>query len=67
MTPGGYAYGQSKAATTHMMKQLATGSLPYKIRSNVVAPGCTSFVSLLFSGAFVPCFEKMGFRETRCE
>lgn len=37
--PGGYAYGQSKAATTHMMKQLATGLVPYEIRSNVIAPG----------------------------
>lgn len=39
-TPGGYAYGQSKAATTHLIKQLATGLVPYEIRSNVIAPGC---------------------------
>ena len=38
--PGGYAYGQSKAAATHMMKQLATALVPYNIRSNVLAPGC---------------------------
>jgi NAD(P)-dependent dehydrogenase (short-subunit alcohol dehydrogenase family) len=38
--PGGYAYGQSKAAATHMMKQLATGLAPYGIRSNAIAPGC---------------------------
>jgi len=37
--PGGYSYGQSKAATTHMMKQLATGLVPHEIRSNVIAPG----------------------------
>jgi len=37
--PGGYAYGQSKAATTHLMKQLATGLVPYGIRSNIVCPG----------------------------
>ena len=37
--PGGYAYGQSKAATTHMMKQLATNLAPYGIRANVIAPG----------------------------
>ena len=37
--PGGYAYGQSKAATTHMMKQLATNLVPYGIRANVIAPG----------------------------
>ena len=38
--PGGYAYGQSKAATTHLMKQLATTLVPYGIRSNVITPGC---------------------------
>jgi NAD(P)-dependent dehydrogenase (short-subunit alcohol dehydrogenase family) len=38
--PGGFAYGQSKAATTHMMKQLATGLAPFGIRSNILAPGC---------------------------
>ncbi|MCJ1475681.1 hypothetical protein MMC13_004344 [Lambiella insularis] len=37
--PGGYAYGQSKAAVTHMMKQLATNLVPYGIRANVIAPG----------------------------
>ena len=37
--PGGYAYGQSKAATTHLIKQLATNLVPYSIRSNVIAPG----------------------------
>jgi NAD(P)-dependent dehydrogenase (short-subunit alcohol dehydrogenase family) len=42
LTPGGYAYGQSKAATTHLMKQLATGLVPFGIRSNVIAPGCES-------------------------
>lgn len=40
--PGGFAYGQSKAATTHMMKQLATGLAPFGIRSNILAPGCKS-------------------------
>ena len=38
-TPGGYAYGQSKAATTLLMKQLATSLVPYSIRANVIAPG----------------------------
>lgn len=38
--PGGFAYGQSKAATTHMMKQLATSLAPLGIRSNILAPGC---------------------------
>ncbi|MCJ1292826.1 hypothetical protein MMC34_004379 [Xylographa carneopallida] len=38
-TPGGYAYGQSKVATTLMMKQLATSLVPYRIRANVICPG----------------------------
>ncbi|KAJ5051749.1 uncharacterized protein L3040_001521 [Drepanopeziza brunnea f. sp. 'multigermtubi'] len=37
--PGGFAYGQSKAATTHLMKQLASQLAPFGIRSNVLAPG----------------------------
>lgn len=36
----GYAYGQSKAATTLLMKHMATNLVPYGIRANVVAPGC---------------------------
>ncbi|KAJ4982538.1 short chain dehydrogenase reductase [Stagonosporopsis vannaccii] len=39
MAPSGFAYGQSKAATTHLMKQLASNLAPYQIRSNVLAPG----------------------------
>ncbi|KAK7755077.1 hypothetical protein SLS62_002892 [Diatrype stigma] len=35
----GYAYGSSKAAVVHMMKQLATALVPYDIRANVIAPG----------------------------
>ncbi|KAF2264677.1 NAD(P)-binding protein [Lojkania enalia] len=35
----GYAYGSSKAAVTHMMKQFATNLAKYKIRSNIIAPG----------------------------
>lgn len=37
--PGGYAYGQSKAAATHLAKQMATQLVPYGIRSNAIAPG----------------------------
>lgn len=37
--PGGYAYGQSKAATTLLMKHMATNLVPYGIRANVLAPG----------------------------
>jgi len=36
----GYAYGPSKAAVVHMMKQFASGLVPYGIRSNIIAPGC---------------------------
>ena len=39
--PGTYSYGQSKAATTHLMKQMATSLAPYGIRANVLAPGRT--------------------------
>lgn len=35
----GYAYGSSKTAVTHMMKQFATNFVPYGIRSNIIAPG----------------------------
>jgi len=34
-----FAYNTSKAATTHLMKMLATSLVPYKIRCNVLAPG----------------------------
>lgn len=40
--PGGFIYGQSKAATTHLMKQLGTQLTPYDIRCNTIAPGCRS-------------------------
>ena len=50
LTPGGYAYGQSKAATTHLMKQLATGLVPFGIRCNVIAPGCELSFHLVISG-----------------
>jgi NAD(P)-dependent dehydrogenase (short-subunit alcohol dehydrogenase family) len=36
----GFAYGTSKAAATHLMKQFATSLAPHDIRSNVIAPGC---------------------------
>lgn len=37
--PMGFAYGASKSAVVHMMKQLSTVLVPYNIRSNVIAPG----------------------------
>ncbi|KAL8729881.1 MAG: hypothetical protein Q9166_004438 [cf. Caloplaca sp. 2 TL-2023] len=37
--PGGYPYGQSKAAATHLAKQMATQMVPYGIRANLIAPG----------------------------
>ncbi|KAI9743096.1 MAG: hypothetical protein M1818_003391 [Claussenomyces sp. TS43310] len=39
LVPGNYVYGQSKAAVTHMVKQLASTLAPYDIRSNAIAPG----------------------------
>lgn len=42
----GYAYGSSKAAVVHMMKQFATTLVPYGIRSNVIAPGRKFSLSL---------------------
>ena len=46
--PGGYAYGQSKAGTTHLIKQMATQLVPYRIRSNVIVPSRKSSLSLPF-------------------
>ena len=43
--PGGYAYGQSKAATTLLMKHMATNLVPYGIRANVIAPGRAFFLT----------------------
>ena len=37
--PSGFAYAASKAAVTHMTKQLATALAPHGIRCNVLAPG----------------------------
>ncbi|RDL40197.1 uncharacterized protein BP5553_00176 [Venustampulla echinocandica] len=37
--PLGYAYGTSKAAVLHLLKQFATTFVPFEIRSNVIAPG----------------------------
>jgi NAD(P)-dependent dehydrogenase (short-subunit alcohol dehydrogenase family) len=37
--PGGFAYGQSKSAASHLGKQLATNLVPFGIRSNVICPG----------------------------
>jgi NAD(P)-dependent dehydrogenase (short-subunit alcohol dehydrogenase family) len=37
--PHGFAYSSSKAAVTHLMKQMATFLAPQGIRSNVLAPG----------------------------
>ncbi|KAH6647411.1 hypothetical protein BKA67DRAFT_523403 [Truncatella angustata] len=37
--PGGYAYGQSKAAATHLIKQLSIALPKFDIRANVLCPG----------------------------
>jgi NAD(P)-dependent dehydrogenase (short-subunit alcohol dehydrogenase family) len=47
--PGGYAYGQSKAATTHLVKQLSVALIPYDIRANTLAPGCKFSILVLFN------------------
>ncbi|TKA62543.1 hypothetical protein B0A49_09904 [Cryomyces minteri] len=39
MSAAGIAYNTSKAATTHMIKQLATLMVPHSIRFNALAPG----------------------------
>ncbi|KAI9749109.1 MAG: hypothetical protein M4579_006999 [Chaenotheca gracillima] len=39
IAPVGPAYGPSKAAVTHLMKQLATSYVDYDIRCNILAPG----------------------------
>jgi len=37
----GWAYNASKAATHHLVKMLATGLVPWGVRCNALAPGCT--------------------------
>ncbi|PNP37393.1 hypothetical protein TGAMA5MH_10692 [Trichoderma gamsii] len=37
--PGGWAYGQSKAAATHIAKHLSTALPRWNIRTNCIAPG----------------------------
>lgn len=37
--PGGWAYGQSKAAVTHLVRQLAVTLPQWSIRANCIAPG----------------------------
>lgn len=38
--PGGWAYGQSKAAATLLVKQLSSNLPRWNIRANCIAPGC---------------------------
>jgi NAD(P)-dependent dehydrogenase (short-subunit alcohol dehydrogenase family) len=35
-----FIYNASKAATTHMIKQMATFLVPWDIRCNIIEPGC---------------------------
>lgn len=59
LAPGGYAYGQSKAGTTLMMKQLATALAPYRIRSNAICPGrefdlaCHNYCEMLTAKQYI--------------
>jgi NAD(P)-dependent dehydrogenase (short-subunit alcohol dehydrogenase family) len=48
-----FIYNASKAATTHMMKQMSTYLVPWGIRSNIIAPGCK------FSSNSIPLICKM--------
>jgi NAD(P)-dependent dehydrogenase (short-subunit alcohol dehydrogenase family) len=41
-----FVYGASKAGTTHMMKNLSTYLVPWKIRVNIIAPGCKFSLSI---------------------
>lgn len=50
---GDFVYNASKAATTHMMKHLATALVPWDIRSNIIAPGC-EYSSSIFALPFSP-------------
>jgi NAD(P)-dependent dehydrogenase (short-subunit alcohol dehydrogenase family) len=45
-TLGNFAYSQSKNGQIHMMKQLATILVPYKIRANAICPGGKVFLCL---------------------
>ncbi|KUL92288.1 hypothetical protein ZTR_02484 [Talaromyces verruculosus] len=49
-----FAYGQSKAASTHLMKQLSTSLVPYGIRANILAPGLfmTEMTSVMTSTSY---------------
>jgi len=45
-----FSYGPSKAAVTHLMKQMSTMLVPYDIRCNVIAPGL--YLSELTQGLY---------------
>ena len=51
--PGGYAYGNSKAGCTSLMKQLATQLVPYGIRSNIIAPGRMFWIFFIITIRFL--------------
>ncbi|KAI9764253.1 MAG: hypothetical protein M1835_007608 [Candelina submexicana] len=64
----GFAYGGSKAAVIHMMKQLATKFAGFGIRANVLAPGLypsemtTSLIRPTVSKETIPA-ERLGTEE----
>jgi NAD(P)-dependent dehydrogenase (short-subunit alcohol dehydrogenase family) len=55
-----FIYNASKAAVHHLMKNLGTFLVPWDIRTNVIAPGCTFLIALLSSLPFLrlPRFER---------
>lgn len=46
VAPGGWAYGQSKAAATLLIKHLSSNLPRWNIRANCIAPGC-EFLSFM--------------------
>ncbi|KAM3064823.1 hypothetical protein ACMFMF_011663 [Clarireedia jacksonii] len=48
--PPGFLYGQSKAATTHLIKQMATLLGKWDIRANALAPGGEYFSPIPIQG-----------------
>lgn len=51
--PGGWAYGQSKAAAIHLVKQLSALLPQWKMRANCIAPGCKYLSPPLTAFSFV--------------
>lgn len=53
---GGVAYGPSKAAAVHLVRQMAVALPRWRIRANVLCPGCEYNLSLLLLLLFLSPF-----------